>query len=350
MRSKLFFFWLTVITAATLCSAQITSTTMVGSVTDTTGAAIAGAKVVATNTETNLTRTVQTNDVGTYRLEFLPVGKYQVRVSASGFKDVVRGGIELQVNEIARVDVPLSIGEGNETVTVNEAQPEVNTTTAEIGRTVDSTEIVNLPLVDRNVYSLLDLTPGVQSNNNGVATASATTSSMALGFPEQRTLINGGTDGGTGSVNYYLDGGVNMTGLRSTGNILPNPDAIQEFRVQTNSYNAEYGRFASGIINVLTKSGSNSWHGSFFEYVRNTIFNANDWASQLDKAPLHRNQYGATIGGPIRRDKAFFFFSWSGLRQTTSTFLNNAIVPTALERVGDFSQSKTMPTDPATGK
>ena len=186
------------------------------------------------------------------------------------------------------------------------------------------------------MYSLLDLTPGVQSNNNGVATASVTTSTLALGFPEQRTLINGGTDGGTGSVNYYLDGGVNMTGLRSTGNILPNPDAIQEFRVQTNSYNAEYGRFASGIINVLTKSGSNSWHGSFFEYVRNTIFNANDWASQVGTAPLHRNQYGATIGGPIQRDKTFFFFSWSGLRQTTSTFLNNAIVPTALERVGDL--------------
>ena len=146
MRSKLFFLFLTVIAVATLCSAQITSTTMVGTVTDTTGAAVVGAKVVATNSETNLTRTVQTNEVGTYRLEFLPVGKYQVRVSASGFKDVVRGGIELQVNEIARVDVPLSVGQSSETVTVNEAPSEVNTTTAEIGRTVQSKEIANLPL------------------------------------------------------------------------------------------------------------------------------------------------------------------------------------------------------------
>ncbi len=121
----------------------------------------------------------------------------------------------------------------------------------------------------------------MQSNNNGVATASTGTSSLILGFPEQRTLINGGTDGGTGSVNYYLDGGINMTDLRNTGNILPNPDAIQEFRVQTNSYNAEYGRFASGIINVLTKSGTNQFHGSAFEFVRNTVFNANDWGSQL---------------------------------------------------------------------
>jgi hypothetical protein len=237
-----------------------------------------------------------------------------------------------------------------ETVTVAEAALAVNTSTAEIGRTVASAEIATLPLVDRNVYALLDLTPGVQSNNNGVATASASTSSLVLGYPEQRTLINGGTDGGTGSVNYYLDGGNNMTGLRNTGNILPNPDAIQEFRIQTNSYNAEYGRYASGVINVLTKSGTNQWHGSLFEFVRNTVFNANDYGSLLATAPLHRNQFGATVGGPIKKDRTFFFFSYSGLRQKTSTFLNNAIVPTAQERVGDFSASKTMPTDPATGK
>ena len=125
----------------------------------------------------------------------------------------------------------------SETVTVEAEAPVVNTATADISKTVEAKAIESLPLVDRNVYSLLDLTPGVQSNNNGVASASATTSNLSLGFPEQRTLINGGADGGTGSVNYYLDGGINMTGLRNTGNILPNPDAIQEFKVQTNSYN-----------------------------------------------------------------------------------------------------------------
>src|SRR5262249_33475009 len=160
--------------------------------------------------------------------------------------------------------------------------------------------------------------------NNGVAAASTGTSSLVLGFPEQRTLINGGTDGGTGSVNYYLDGGTNMTNLRKTRNILPHPDAIQEVRVPTNSYNPDDGRFASGVINVLTKSGTNTFHGSVFEFLRNDIFNANDWNSQLAKAPLRRNQFGATIGGPVKRDKTFFFFSYSGLRQTTSTFLNGA--------------------------
>lgn len=330
--------------------AQVTSATIVGTITDSSGAILPGAQVTARNSDTSLTRTVVSGADGGYRIEFLPVGNYVVEVTATGLKKTTQSGVVLQVNDTVRVDVALTVGSVNETVTITEAPPAINTSTAEIGRTIQSNEITNLPLVERNVYTLLDLTPGVQSNNNGVAAASTGTSSLILGFPEQRTLINGGTDGGTGSVNYYLDGGSNMTNLRNTGNVLPNPDAIQEFRVQTNSYNAEYGRFANGIINVLTKSGTNKFHGSLFEYVRNTVFNANDWGSQLDKAPFHRNQFGGTLGGPLRRDKTFFFGSYSGLRQTTSTFLNNAIVPTDLERVGNFSASATKPTDPATGQ
>lgn len=329
--------------------AQVTTATIVGTVTDPGGSIVPGAQVTARNVDTGLTRTVTTSDVGTYRVEFLPIGKYTIDVSFTGFKRANFSDIVLQVNDTARVDVALAVGQVNETVTVSDTStPAVNTSTSEIGRTIQSAEITSLPLVERNVYTLLDLTPGVQSNNNGVATASTGTSTFILGYPEQRTLINGGTDGGTGSVNYYLDGGINMTNLRNTGNILPNPDAIQEFRVQTNSYNAEYGRYASGIINVLTKSGTNQFHGSAFEYVRNTVFNANDWGSTLARAPFHRNQFGATIGGPIKHDKAFFFFSYSGLRQATSTFLSGARVPTALERTGNFTASATKPTDPAT--
>lgn len=331
-------------------AAQVTTATIVGSISDSSGAILPGAQVTARNVDTGLTRTVTSGEDGAYRLEFLPVGNYVVEVTANGLQKTTRSGIVLQVNDTVRVDVSLTIGKVTEVVTITEAPPAVNTSTAELGRTIQSAEITSLPLVDRNVYTLLDLTPGVQSNNNGVAAASTGTSSLILGFPEQRTLINGGTDGGTGSVNYYLDGGANMTNLRNTGNILPNPDAIQEFRVQTNSYNAEYGRFANGIINVLTKSGTNQFHGSLFEFLRNDVLNANDWGSQLAKAPLRRNQFGGTVGGPIKQDKTFFFFSYSGLRQITSTFLNGATVPTALERVGDFSASATKPTDPATGQ
>ena len=330
--------------------AQITTATIIGTITDPTGAAVPGASITARNVDTGLSRTAPSGEDGGYRLEFLPVGRYVLEVTATtGFKKAVRENLVLQLNDTLRVDVSLEVGSVSEEVSVTLAPPEINTSTAELGRTVQSREIENLPLVERNVYTLLDLTPGVQSNNNGVATASATTSNLSLGFPEQRTLINGGTDGGTGSVNYYLDGGNNMTYLRNTGNILPNPDAIQEFRVQTNAYSAEYGRFANGIINVLTKSGTNDFHGSLYEFVRNDKFNANEWNSTLARPPYRRNQFGATIGGPIIKDRTFFFFSYGGLRQMTNTFLNDARVPTALERIGNFSQSPgSGPRDPVT--
>lgn len=345
--------WLAVVSVVIIpvtTVAQITTATITGTVTDPAGAPVPSATVTARNIDTGLTRTISTGEDGGYRLEFLPVGNYVVEITAiSGFKKASQEGIVLQVNDTARIDIALEVGSVGEQVTITTAPPEVNTSSTELGRTVQSREIENLPLVERNVYTLLDLTPGVQSNNNGVATASAATSNLSLGFPEQRTLINGGTDGGTGSVNYYLDGGTNMTNLRNTGNILPNPDAIQEFRVQTNSYNAEYGRFASGIINVLTKSGTNNFRGSLYEFVRNHAFNANEWGSRLDKPAYRRNQFGGTIGGPIIRDKTFFFFSYAGLRQMTSTFLAGARVPTALERVGNFTASTgTGPRDPLT--
>jgi hypothetical protein len=335
---------------ASVADAQITAATIVGAISDASGGALPGATVTARNVDTGFTRTVPTNEVGAYRLEFLPIGNYTVEATLSGFTTATRSGIVLRVNDTLRVDIPLSLGGVAETVTVAASVLEVNTATADISKTIEAKAIESLPLVDRNVYTLLDLTPGVQSNNNGVASASTSTSNLSLGFPEQRTLINGGADGGTGSVNYYLDGGINMTGLRNTGNILPNPDAIQEFKVQTNSYNVEYGRFSSGIINVITKSGTNRYKGSVFEYLRDGNMNAKEWASQVDTPPLKRNQFGGSVGGPFKKDQTFFFFSYSGLRQTTQTFLNNAIVPTDLERIGDFSQSKTLPTDPATNK
>ena len=335
----------------TTAAAQITTGTIVGTITDSGGAAMPSASVTARNVETGLKRTVTTGEDGNYRIEFLPVGNYVIEVTAtSGFKKGIQEGITLRVNDVSKVDLMLEVGSVNEQVTITTAPPEINTTTAELGRTIQSQEIENLPLVERNVFALLDLTPGVQSNNGGgEKTASVATSDLSLGFPEQRTLINGGTDGGTGSVNYYLDGGINMTNLRNTGNVAPNPDAVQEFRIQTNSYNAEYGRFASGIVNVLTRSGTNKFRGSVYEYFRDTVLNANEWGSVLERAPYKRNQFGGALGGPIVKDKTFFFFSYSGLRQMTNKFLDGARVPTALERIGNFSQSGTTPKDPATG-
>jgi hypothetical protein len=315
-----------------------TTTTLYGTVTDKTGAVVPNAAVTATNVGTNQARTIQTNTEGEYRLDFLPIGDYSLEVSAQGFKKFLQKGITLQVSVIQRADASLDVGSQTEEVDVNATAALVNTENAQIGRTVEHSELTTLPIVGRNVYTLLTLTPGVTSSAN----------SIVLGYPEQRTMINGGVDGGTGSVNYYLDGGTNMTGLRNTGNIAPNPDAVEEFRVVTNSYSAEYGRFAGGVINIITRSGDNQFHGSLFEFFRNNDLNANNWGS-LTAPALHRNQFGGTLGGPIRRNKTFFFGTYSGLRQITDTFLTGAVVPTALERQGNFSASSPKPTDPLNG-
>jgi hypothetical protein len=322
---------------ARLAYAQ-TTTTLFGTITDKSGAVVPGAQVMAQNAGTNQTRTVQTNTQGEYRMEFMPIGAYSVEVSATGFKKYVQKGVTLEINVPSRVDAQLEVGQISESVEVVATAATVNTDNAQIGRTVATAEITTLPIVGRNVYTLLSLTPGVSSNSN----------SIVLGYPEQRTTINGGVDGGAGSVNYYLDGGNNMTGLRNTGNIAPNPDAVEEFRVVTNNYSAEYGRFAGGMVNIITRSGTNAFHGSLFEFLRNNKLNAYDWGA-LTAAPLRRNQFGGSIGGPIRKDRTFFFGTYSGLRQNVSQFLNNAVVPTTLERAGNFSQDKTKPNDPLNG-
>ncbi|HKE22476.1 MAG TPA: MgtC/SapB family protein [Bryobacteraceae bacterium] len=195
--------------AGALAHAQ-TTTTLFGTITDKSGAAVPTARFTAVNTGTNQTWTAQTNSQGEYRIEFLPVGDYAVEISADGFKKAVQKGVTLQVSVAARADAQLDIGPLTESVEVAAAAPTVNTEDAQIGRTVENTEITTLPIVGRNVYTLLTLTPGVSSSSN----------SIVLGYPEQRTMINGGVDGGAGSVNYYLDGGNNMTGLRNTGNAI----------------------------------------------------------------------------------------------------------------------------------
>ena len=321
---------------------QVTSASIRGTVTDQSGAAIANAEVSATNIQTNVSRTAGTDASGEYDFEFLPVGDYSIRVSAARFNPYVQSGVILAADRVARVDTVLSLGTGFDTVTVSGDAPSVNTDTPSINQTLSAADILGLPLVNRNVYTLLQLIPGVESSQN----------SIVLGYPEQRTMINGGTDGGSGSVSYYLDGGNNMTGLRNTGNNMPNPDAIAELTVITNSYSAEYGRFGGGVVNIITKSGSNEFHGSLFEFLRNDKMNANVWApgGAPPQAPLRRNQYGVSAGGPLKPNRTFFFATWSGLRQVSSDLLNTAVVPTAAERDGNFAQSKVVPIDPMTKK
>lgn len=322
---------------ACVASAQLSTATVHGAIVDGTGAVIPNAKVTLTQTETGFVRTLTTNSAGEYHGEFLPVGPYTITVQAQGFKDLLRKGITLTVSQDLQLDLAMELGSASETITVSGEAPLINTGNATLSRTVDNKEIDNLPLVNRDVYQLLKLTPGVQSAD----------SRNLLGFPEEHVFINGSTDGTVGQVSYYLDGGLNMTGLRNTGNTLPNPDAIREFVVQTNNFSAQYGRTSAGIVSVLTKSGTNQFHGSIFEFNRNTDLNATTHAS-TSNLPYHRNQFGATLGGPILHDKLFFFGSYGGLRLSQSRPLTGAIVPDARQRQGDFSENLPASSGPIT--
>jgi len=323
--------------------AQVATGTILGSVTDATGGAVPGATVTATNLDTQFTRSAASDASGQYSLPLLPVGRYRVDVALDGFKNFSQTGILLEVGRNARIDARIEPGSVSEVVSVTADAPLVETATASLSRAVSQREVLNLPLVNRDLYQLLSITGGVTSND----------ASNSLGGPEQTTTVNGSQRAQIGTVNFQLDGGNNTAGLRGTGNPAPNPEAVQEFRVITSNFSAEYGRYPAGVVDVVTKSGTNSWRGAAFEFFRNQALNAKRWAppgATSAKEPLDRNQYGAALGGPIARDKTFFFTSYSGLRQTETYYRNTAVVPTLAERGGDFSQSSRRPNDPLTGQ
>src|ERR687895_543045 len=321
--------------------AQVATGTILGNVTDSTGGAVPGATVTATNVDTQFTRDTTTDESGQYALRLLPLGNYKVDVTLTGFKTFSQTGIVLEAGRNARIDATIEPGNVAESISVVGDAPLVETSTASLSRTVNQNEALNLPLVNRDLYSLLNTTGGVTSNDN----------SNSLGGPEQLTTINGSQKAQIGSVNFQLDGGNNTAGVRGAGKPAPNPEAVQEFRVITNNYAAEYGRYPAGIVDVVTKSGTNQLHGAAFEFFRDEKLNAKRWTPPgvaSAKDPLDRNQYGAALGGPIRKERTFFFASYSGLRQTETYYRNTAVVPTALERAGDFSQSAVKPRDPGT--
>ena len=331
------------ILVAVPASGQVATGNILGNVRDTTGAAVPGATVTATNLDTQFTRTTTSDLEGQYALRLLPLGNYKVDVTLDGFKNFSQTGIVLEVGRNARVDATIEPGTVAEVVSVVADSPLIEASTASISRTVNQSDVLNMPLVNRDLYTLLSLTGGVTSNDG----------SNSLGGPEQTTTINGSQKAQIGTVNFQLDGGNNTAGLRGTGNPAPNPEAVQEFRVITNNYAAEHGRYPAGIVDVVTKSGTNQFHGAAFEFFRDENLNAKRWAPPgvtATKDPLKRNQYGAAGGGPIKREQTFFYVSYSGLRQEETYYRNTAVMPTALERAGNFSQSSIKPRDPTTNQ
>jgi hypothetical protein len=280
---------------------------------------------------------MSSGDAGDYLFRSLPVGEYRIEAEESGFKKFIRAGIILDVNRNARVDIALAVGEVTEKLEVVGDAALVDTTQIQSGGLVDSRRTVDLPINGRNVYSLSSILPGVAVNST-----------------EQLSTRNGNTINVNGSrpqnSTFLLDGGFNTTLWRTSGQAAPNPDATQEFQIITNNFNAQYGRSSGAVINVVTRSGTNQFHGSAYEFLRNNKLNARNFF-QSTVSPLHQNQFGGTFGGPVVRNKTFFFGSYETLHVRSSQFVNSALPPTAAERAGDFSSqsSKNWPKDPLTG-
>ncbi len=322
-----------VISVAPLCSAQNATGRIIGTLSDQQGAVIAGVEVKAMNTATQISRTSVTDNDGYYQILALPIGSYTVSAVHSGFRDVTTAEQKLSINQALRIDIKMEVGATTQRIEVAAQAAEVETVNATLGQSVTGRTLTDLPLNGRDTLDLALLQPGVTESNDDNAGAG------------NYSIAGGRTD----SVTFLLDGGINNDLLDNSNFIDPNPDAIAEFRLLTSNYTAEYGRNGGGIISTVVKSGSNQIHRSLFEFFRNRAFDANDYFNirqQLPRLDLKRNQYGATLGGPLRKDKAFFFLAFQGERQVQAVPVVDSPAFTPQELQGDFSTANSGSPDP----
>src|SRR5579863_9716114 len=320
---------------------QFTTATLSGNVTDQSGAAIPDAKVTVLNTDTGFNQTVTTGPAGDYLFSRLSVGKYKLTVEKEGMTTYVQSGIELAVSQTATQKVVMSVGAVSQQVTVTGDTSLVTTQSAAISQVVNQRQIVDLPLDGRQVQQLVFLSAGITD-----ATAHYCGSNCEGGtYPGEQYAKASGTF--SESINYQMDGVAYNDTYVNTNLPFPNPDAIQEFSVQGTNMSAEYGNAVGGVVNVVSKSGTNQIHGDVFEFLRNGDMNArNFFAPAQDQ--IKRNQFGGTVGGRILKDKLFFFFTYQGTRTTSAPSGAVAFVPTAAERAGDFSALSGVIRDPST--
>ncbi len=321
---------------AATAGAQSTTGTITGTVSDITGAVLPGVDVTVTNEGTNLTRNLVTNESGLYTAPQLPIGLYRVEAQLPGFQTAIQSGIQLRVDERARIDLALEIGQVSQIIEVTAEAPLIQSEDSSIGTVIDQQKVSELPLNGRNFESLVLLVP------------EAVTSHQGSHLGNRGGVVVAGMDEHYQS--FYVDGVDNVDTIIRNFTYRPSIDAIAEFKVQSTGYAAEFGRNAGAVINVTTRSGTNQFHGSLFEYHRNKNLNTRGFFAEkadLEKEEFLRNQYGGTIGGPIVRDRTFFFFSYEGQRQAQDE-VKRATVPTALMRAGDLSELGEI-TDPTTG-
>jgi hypothetical protein len=319
------------IVLSAVCAQGQSTATIVGIARDSSGAVVPGAMVRVVNIQTGLTRTHTTGEGGLYTIALLPVGEYRLEVEKAGFGPYSQTGITLAVNDRVSIDVALTVGSVSESLTVNADTPLLETQSGTIRGVVDQQRIVNLPLNGRNITQLISIQTGLipQGGSFHEGNAFAVNGSMSRG------------------VYYTLDGGANVDSYQNWSGLFPNPDAIQEFSVQKSNFSAEYGNASGAVVSALTKSGTNSLHGSAFEFVRNAQLNARNFFA-LTRDPLKRNQFGATLGGQVVKNK-LFFFSYQDTLIRNDAALTKQFLPTAAMRTGNFSSLAQSIKDPLTG-
>ena len=324
------------------CYAQFTNANLGGTVTDPSGAPIAEARVHARNTDTGFEKATATDSAGAYSFVALPVGSYQITVERDGFTRYVQTGITLVVNQSATVPVVLQLGSVNQEVNVSANAQLVTTETSTVGQLVDQRRILDLPLNGRQPQTLLFLAPGTVNETGKYCLVNC----QGGVYPGQQDANVGG--GGPRSVNFQMDGAPHNDTYTNTNLPFPNPDAVLEFNLQSDNLSAQYGMGAGAVVNIITRSGTNSFHGSAFEFLRNGDLNARNFFAPTQDT-LKRNQYGGAVGGPILKDKLFFFGTYQGTKIRSAAQGEVAFVPTAAERTGNFAGTGTVLHDPVTG-
>jgi hypothetical protein len=313
-----------------------------GTVKDASGASVPGATVTATNTDTAVSETQTSNAQGYYSFQSLPLGKYTIEFQQKGFKAYRQTGITLDVNSALLVDANLQVGQTNVVVEVTADALHVETVSSQMGEVIESKQMTDVPLISRSYTDLLALQPGVISQASGMTGAYAG-SFISAGFavPQVSGDLNSGAlsvNGMRESANGFILNGVLVQEVGYSGaGAIPNLDSIAEFRILTNNFDAEYGNYAGAQINVVTKSGTNQWHGNVFEFLRNTDLNAKNYFDVGNRGAYHENEFGGTFGGPIKKDRIFFFADYQGDRVIQAHPETIANAPSAAEESGDFS-------------
>jgi hypothetical protein len=318
-------------------SAQRQTASLAGSVTDASGAPVPAAQITVKNLGTGITREAVSNEDGFYTLTALPAGRYSINVSKSGFSTFAIPELALQVDQNATANAQLRIGAVNETINVVGQAVAIDTRNSTLNTVITNQMMTDLPLNGRNVLQLLRVTPGTLSTSG--------TFNQAATRPEAGGELISASGGRGNSTTFVMDGGIHEDPYTEVANVLPNPDAVQEFSYQTNNYGAKFAGRGGGVVNVVTRSGTNKFHGSFFEYIRNAKLNARNFFAPRNDG-LKRNQYGFAFGGPVVRDRTFFFGSWQGTQIRSLPASLTSVVATAPQRQGDFSSLRQQLTDP----